>query len=219
MPDIKHYVTKLRPIFRTITLMLLASWLAACSSDEPPSGAIEAEIAVIVLMGERDPDRGRLMSSQINVVIDGTRYPLEPTSKARVFGFEREDRVSLAGRIVIVAGSIEDGIYKATYAKLLKSSITTTKPSEQPVEAITSINEEQSVSLQREILELDEQINATQRKIQLQEEHLKNSPSDDPGEQEARRLLIEAQESALEIMMERRDLQQERKDAIDARQQ
>lgn len=205
---------------RTISFLLLASWFAACSSDKPPSGAIEAEISVVVLMGERDPDRGRLVSSQINVVIDGARYPLEPISTARVIGFEGEDRIALAGRKVIVAGSIEDGIYRATYAKLLKEVAPTAEKSTQPPELSTSINNEYSVSLQREILELDEQIKAAQREIELQEEYLNNSPSDDPRdkmEQQARRLLIETKKTALETMKAHRDLQEERKDAIEAR--
>ncbi len=203
-----------------IYILVFTSLFVSCSNDAPPRDAIEAEIAVIVLMGERDPDRGRLVSSQLHVVIDGVTYPLEAASKARIIGFEGEDRITLSGRKVLVAGAIEDGVYMATYAKLLEKAAPTVVNSLPAPQTPASSADGQIAFFEREILELDGQIQAIQREIELDEAHLKNLAGDDPGDEMARRatqILIDTKKTQLESMKAHRDLQQERLNALEAR--
>jgi hypothetical protein len=104
----------------SLTLMLLAFGLTACSSDGAPSDAIEAELSVVMTLGAFDPNFGRTGETILFVTIDGEELRLEAQEDSPVIGFEEIERLTdLNGRRVLVAGEKEGGIYHASYTRLL----------------------------------------------------------------------------------------------------
>jgi hypothetical protein len=73
-----------------------------------------------------------------------------------------------------------------------------------------------NAALQREILDLDVKIERLEHDIQLDEEHLRRSPSTDAREQAARNALIAAKKDQFESMKARRELQKARLDAAES---
>ena len=90
-----------------------------CSSDAPPSNAVETTLSVTAAMGRFDPEGGTTFSTEVYVQIDGREYPLRTVDNVKVIGEPGVPPMMLGGRKVLVAGEVREGEYFARYIKWL----------------------------------------------------------------------------------------------------
>ena len=135
--------------------VLAAIALSSCSTEDPARDAVERELAVTVTLGQFDVERGQMMSSTVHVVIDGDLYPLVLAEEAVFLGLGDLTRMELGGRMALISGKVVNGVYEATYAKLLPENEPGLNSAAQVMDARLEDLKNQLMALNLELQELD----------------------------------------------------------------
>ena len=174
--------------WRLMSALAASGILAACSSDDPPKDAFESKFAVAITVEDFDINVGQTTSSTVAVLVDGTYWPFMPTPNARLIGFEGLSRIQLGGRGVVIAGELEDDVFRASYARLLPAA-----PNEQKVEPAVR---------GKRLEELEAVIEALDVRIQAEEAFMAAPEYAGDREEDTRRL--EQMKSELREVMSRK---------------